>query len=481
MFRRVWWLGLLLALLAGCGNGSDFAALPAPSGESAPRARLESRTLNLREGWNAVAFDCPAPELQDAPQVAGACWFDGRTYQTAAFTSQGVDGRRGYWVFATSAGTLSWTGAVESEATITLRKGWNLVSLAASGPLPGRSLEARAQGQVAALASVMLPVVTEIQADNTYRSVDLSRDGALLGGRPYWMFALADATLTVSPAPAPSPESPVVGPGGGGGAWTPAPVAPAASPAPVASPSPSPVASPSPSPVASPSPSPLASPSPSPVASPQVVAPLTVPETMLDVSCLSTRKLTASGGVPPYSWALVSAASGGACETDGTYRAGASGDVADVVQVKDAAGTTALVTLNVKYLTIRYTQDGVPVTTVNGRIETIIPIGARISPALQVSLVDLEGTTVSNDETIFLWELVGRPARPVNAKRDPGVLEGFPTNTPYPFGEGFFYGKYDWMLTSYFTTHVAGTYTLRISSEGAAPYTFTIEVAGAVQ
>jgi len=266
MLIRQYLLALLAFLVVGCGS-SPQEFQPAGGGAAVPpMARVleptihDGVTIPLNRGWNAVGLQgALVTSLEATTSVAGLAFFEGTGYGTrpvnADSVNEGSGTRRGFWIYCTDSGRITYnsTGLV---TTLDLKAGWNLAAFP-SGV------------QDLVRPDNVLPQFTEIQPDNTYRTLDVSAGARPQPGRAYWIFAAADTRLTwglpgSSPAPTPTPTpSPSPSPesgGGGGGGFSPVP---AASPSPDASPSPSPDASPSPSPDASPNPSP--SPSPSPV------------------------------------------------------------------------------------------------------------------------------------------------------------------------------------------------------------------------
>ncbi len=180
-------------------------------------------TVPLNQGWNGVAFqNAQVTDLGTNPAIAGQATFDGTAYQTGQLTPAAVnagDGtRRGFWVFATGATNLTYTGQGQSNS-LTLRSGYNLVSFASSSPIT--ALTAQVNGQTVPLGSVVLTTFTQIDANGQYTPVNVGSGGTLQPGRPYWVFANGPVTLGWGNGPAPSP-SPAGSPPGGFSLVTPA-------------------------------------------------------------------------------------------------------------------------------------------------------------------------------------------------------------------------------------------------------------------
>lgn len=76
-------------------------------------------------------------------------------------------------------------------------------------------------------------------------------------------------------------------------------------------------------------------------------APLTVAPLTTNSPALGNVALTASGGLAPYSFSMLSAPSGGTVSPAGVYTAGTVTGVEDVVLVADTAGTTAVARVSV--------------------------------------------------------------------------------------------------------------------------------------
>lgn len=246
--------GLLTLFLGGCGSGQQVTGtVHVPPGPPAaarfPVARVQApapaagESVSLRSGWNAVAFRSPRLTALGGGSVAGLAWFDGQAYQTGAFTAEEANRnggtRRGFWVFANGSTSFSYTGDDGAGSPLNLRTGWNLVSVGQEAAVSGANLTATVGGASVPLGSVVLPVVSRIEADGSYTTVDLSAGGALESGRPHWIYSSQDVALSwVSPPRTPSPgtsphASPVGSPqaspepsptnsGGGGGAALPA-------------------------------------------------------------------------------------------------------------------------------------------------------------------------------------------------------------------------------------------------------------------
>lgn len=163
-------------------------------------ANAGNRTISLQPGWNAVGFQCPeVSELTESPQVPGLAYYDGTTYQTAAFTlaevNAGAAGRRGLWLFATVATNVSYVGPRDTVGSVNLTNGWNLIALADPGPVPGANLTTQVGGQPRPLNSVLFPTFYEVGASGATTPVDVRTGGVLQGGRAYWVYCLGGATL----------------------------------------------------------------------------------------------------------------------------------------------------------------------------------------------------------------------------------------------------------------------------------------------
>lgn len=125
--------------------GSSTSPEPSPSpglGESMP----------LSAGWNCLSF--PVMRLTEVQAVSGvslAFAYDGETqsYQivpvTAAGFNAGAGLRRGFWVFATAATTLGYSGVDNdgSVQTVDLPVGWNLVGVPNRNALAGADILVR--------------------------------------------------------------------------------------------------------------------------------------------------------------------------------------------------------------------------------------------------------------------------------------------------------------------------------------------------
>lgn len=160
-----------------------------------------AETRPLRAGWNAVALGCQRVESVGGTGVEVVAAFDGQSYALGPPSPEtfnaGDGGRRGFWVLAGGPATLEYTPAEDGRGNfVEVRPGWNFVSF----PGGAAALNATAGQQPVALGSVVLPLFTEVQPDNSFRSVE----GPVRGDRAYWVFASAAARLTWSPPSAPA-------------------------------------------------------------------------------------------------------------------------------------------------------------------------------------------------------------------------------------------------------------------------------------
>lgn len=212
-----------LSAVAGCGARSqDEAAYPRPSQQAAVSARQvvadpgpppavpvassrlqetarkgaatpHSGDVSLNAGWTPVAFTNPQlTSLSAGPAAVGLAWWNGTSYSVDTFTQENINangGHRGYWVFATAATNISYSGAVDDQGTVGLQDGWNLISLAGAGPVPGANLTVTVGPQPVPLNSVLFRTFYELQPNGTYQTVDVTSGGSLKAGRPYWVYA----------------------------------------------------------------------------------------------------------------------------------------------------------------------------------------------------------------------------------------------------------------------------------------------------
>lgn len=171
-------------------------------------------TITLTPGWNAVGFQYARLTTLDVPsQVAGAVFYDGAAYRPVELTLTGLnsgDGlRRGLWVYANAAATLTYDGTDEGAHQLPLRPGWNLVSVPVSAPLAVPQLMALLNGQNVPLGNVLLTRFYE----NGSIPVDPLAGGQVRPGRTYWIYANSPVSLGwpgSGPPPASSPlPSPV--------------------------------------------------------------------------------------------------------------------------------------------------------------------------------------------------------------------------------------------------------------------------------
>jgi len=167
-------------------------------------------TVTLTPGWNPVGFQYSRlNSLTVPPQVAGAVFYDGTAYRPIDLTVDGINTgegpRRGLWVFASAAATLTYDGVDEGVRQLPLRAGWNLVSLTTLNVLGGPDLTVQLNGRNVPFGNVLLPRFYE----NGSTPVDPTAGGQLRPGRTYWIYANAAATLgwggTGGPPPISSP------------------------------------------------------------------------------------------------------------------------------------------------------------------------------------------------------------------------------------------------------------------------------------
>ncbi len=204
-------LWLLLPLLAaGCARSPD----PPPGPPAAPQSTFKSQdtrtptalvgevSVPLNSGWNAVGLQGERlTTLAGTVSVAGMAWFNGSSYVTQSLSTANVDGRKGLWVFATTPTSFTYSAEASDTPSLTLTAGWNLVSFMNREPQPGSSLVARQGNATVSVGSVLLPTFTQINNDNRYTTVDVTKGGVLQPGRPYWVFAQSAVTLSWTPAP----------------------------------------------------------------------------------------------------------------------------------------------------------------------------------------------------------------------------------------------------------------------------------------
>lgn len=195
---RLLMLGTAVAALAG-------GVLAAPVGPV---------SVTLNPGWNAVAFQAAQLTAVSAnPAVAGVAFWDGTQYQirnlTVADLNASGGGRRGYWVFASSATSFTYSATDDSQGNlVSLSNGYNLVSFANNADFAASTLTASVNGTSVPLGQVVLPTFYEIGADNTYLPVDATT-GTIRAGRAYWIFASGSVSLRYpggSPPPSPGPS-----------------------------------------------------------------------------------------------------------------------------------------------------------------------------------------------------------------------------------------------------------------------------------
>lgn len=239
----------LLMVLSGCGSSPTTESVVSSAPARARVTAADGVTASLRPGWNAVGLQVQRVSAVTEGPTAGLAFWDGTSYQTRAVTpetlNEGEGTRRGLYLYATEAGSLTYAGTSDSAGRfVELKTGWNLVSFATPTAFPLTDLRP--------LDSVLVPF-TEIQPDGSYRTVD--RGGSLQPGRAYWVYAAGTTRLTwegsaptpsptpaapsPTPEPSPSPEGFGGGGGGGGGGGFPAPL-PGPTPFPTVRPTPTP-------------------------------------------------------------------------------------------------------------------------------------------------------------------------------------------------------------------------------------------------
>jgi len=262
-WRQRWEILILSLFLAGCGSlaGTELSSSPAapPGPPSTPPAGTRSFSskaeggqvgsvvsdvlVSLRAGWNAVGFQSQLlTALNASGEVTGQATWNGASYLTGNFDRPALNalgGRRGFWVFAQSATSFTYSGGDDGQGAfveLTL-PGYNLVSFATSADIPGSLITAVQNNQAVDLPTLVLPQFFELGPDNEYTVVDIQKGGVIKPGRAYWIFAnlaqgavkLTWTTLAPSPSPSPAPSA-----------------SPAASPSPGLDPSPTPIPSVSP-------------------------------------------------------------------------------------------------------------------------------------------------------------------------------------------------------------------------------------------
>lgn len=167
-------VSVLLLLLAGLA-----------AGQSSP-----SRTLSLRPGWNAVALGAEQIAALNAPGVAGVATYTPSGYVLEAPTEEtfnaGPGGRRGFWVFASAATTMTYEPRQDGQGNrLTLAAGWNMVAF--PGLTGGLALPQGAS-----------PQMLEIAPDGSLTTVGPNQ---ARGDRPYWLFATAPGVVSWASQP----------------------------------------------------------------------------------------------------------------------------------------------------------------------------------------------------------------------------------------------------------------------------------------
>lgn len=171
-------------------------------------------TANLAlPGYNAVAFQhLTITAVNSSAAIAGVAFWDGTTYQTRNLTAQDINAAgtlRGFWVFANSPSSFTYSGNDDSgNRTATLTAGWNMLGFPSATDVPASTLAVRRNGTTVPLSSVLLTLFQEIGPTNAYTPVDVTAANAVLkAGRPYWAFSNeGGVTLTYGATPSPSPS-----------------------------------------------------------------------------------------------------------------------------------------------------------------------------------------------------------------------------------------------------------------------------------
>lgn len=172
---------------------------PSPTPTPSPG---NSVVVGLNAGWNAVGFQRQRITGISTPSVAGMAYFDGSAYQTRSATADTINGegdgtRRGIWLYATASTLVTYNGDTDGFGNfVNLKSGYNFVCFNSATNVAGSALRATQDGQSVSLGSVVLPQFTEIQADNSYQTVDVQAGGQLKPGRAYFVFATGNVRLT---------------------------------------------------------------------------------------------------------------------------------------------------------------------------------------------------------------------------------------------------------------------------------------------
>lgn len=216
---------LVVGLISGCGNGGSGGDKTGSTSEAAFRtagpSTSETFTVPLNPGWNGVAFQVRNVSSISGASVASLTVYSGNGYTTgnadAATVNDGDGAMRGFWLFSTSAGQVTYSGDDTGRSpVVSLRSGWNFVALPAKTALPSTDVKAYVNGSPVSLGSVILPQVYQVQSNGQYRVVDLVAGGSLEPGGPCWIFASQPVQLAYagfvpppgsSPAPTPTPTN----------------------------------------------------------------------------------------------------------------------------------------------------------------------------------------------------------------------------------------------------------------------------------
>jgi len=158
---------------------------PKTVGTSDPVILCEDFFLTLNAGWNLVSIPVepidPTPAaVFPAPQCAATWAYEAGTYVTPTT----IQPKKGYWVWANSAGTLTITGARPANTAIALSPGWNLVGVV---------------GPSAAQPAQPIPASPPVEAVWGYLPPYQVPVGVCHEGRGYWMHAAEATTIWSEP------------------------------------------------------------------------------------------------------------------------------------------------------------------------------------------------------------------------------------------------------------------------------------------
>ena len=214
-----------LASWAGARSPRRVAVLPPPSSSESP----VSGSLELEAGWNLVSF--PVSQVTGVEPGAGVlgtgfAWDpSARSYlavdlRDPAALSSGEGTGRGFWIYASQAARMDYTGWPNSGAhgdpDVTLDAGWNLLGLPFSEAqafstfqvqVPGGSL----QPLPASVSTLVPPPGPEVllfgsafpYGGQAYQVLDLSvPSGLFQPGRACWVYAWQAGTLLRHAPPA---------------------------------------------------------------------------------------------------------------------------------------------------------------------------------------------------------------------------------------------------------------------------------------